>query len=833
MIALLLSAVLALPPGAEAVRIGDDTWPEKIAEPRDGDRVWWWSKDCAPTMGVECTAPIARRVQVVDRASGKKLPHARIVWGTDAMRTDLPDAMLPFAISDDNGQAVVQLPPSGEVRIRVDSPRAASWWQNVTAGAEPLRIVAVAASQAPLQLTVDGAPATRAFVQLELNDLQSWAVARDGRVLLPAIPPVPIRVIAWSEASAPVVIDLDAAQLPRMLELPRGVSVSGRIVDARRRPIEGAAIEAVVPIGKLPRGLRRRARTNRAGTFALRGVPIGRLQVQVKKSGHATIVRALDATEDMDAGDVTLRSARPLALRILDAEGQPIAGARARVDEGPSATAGRDGIARIEGAAADEDLTVHVTAKGFRATDIDIAADAKSPQDVVLSRGVRVIGLIVHAKNGERAGPGDVLLNNAGAQRVIAFDETGVIDIGGLEAGKLSLEIRAQALAPIALDPRTFAADDTWDLGTLQLNEGRVLTGHVIARDDDAPIAGARIRALRRAGTDAAMAALMGDWIATTTDDDGAFRVTGLAAEPHIVLVDAPGFASRVVAVDDDVETMKVELDRARSVVIDCTPVRRCGSEARLLYAGASYPWASMSATLTDGRARIVTAAPGTAVLRLVDRGEVLHEREVQIGATSETTVQIRLATSTLRGTVVSAGRARRDGGVVELRARTAPSAGLPIYLEYRTPDGHITGGGWQTDLPSFASALVDDAGNFVFDELEPGEYDATYRREGKASTPVTLAVQAGNSRMTLNVAPGELRGRVLQEDGRPAAFAPVKIVDAAGAKSVVQSDQFGHFETLGLAEGRAVVSAGAGPSTDIEVNARSTAEVEIVLRLR
>lgn len=833
MIALLLAAVLALPPGAEAVRIGDDTWPEKVAEPRDGERMWWWSKNCAPTMSMECTPPIARRVQIIDRASGKKLPHARIVWGTDAMRTDLPDAMLPFAISDDNGEAVVQLPPSGEVRIRVDSPRAASWWQNVTAGAEPLRIVAVAASPTPLQLTVDGAPATRAVVQLELNDLQSWVVARDGRVQLPAIPPVPIRIIAWSEASAPIVVDLDAAHLPRTLELPRGVAVSGRIVDARRRPIEGAAIEAVVPIGKLPRGLRRRARSNRAGTFALRGVPIGRLQVQVKKSGHATTVRTLDAIEDVDAGDLTLRSSRPLALRVLDPDGQPIAGAKTRVNDGPSAVAGRDGIARIEGAAADEELTVHITAKGFRAADVDIATDAKTPRDVVLSRGVRVVGRVVHAKNGERAGPGDVLLNNAGAQRVIPFDESGVIDIGGLEAGKLSLEIRAQALAPLVLEARTFSADDTWDLGTLQMHEGRVLAGHVIARDDDAPIAGARIRALRRAGTDAAMAAVMGDWIAATTDDEGAFLVTGLAAEPHVVLVDAPGFAPRVVTVNEDAETTKIELDRARSVVIDCAPVRRCGSEARLLYAGVSYPWASTSAALNDGKARIVTAAPGTALLRLVDRGEVLHEREVQIGATSETAIQIRLATATLRGSVVSAGRARRDGGVVELRARTAPSAGLPIYLEYRTPDGHLSSGSWQTDLPTFASALVDDAGDFVFDELEPGEYDATYRREGKASTPVTLAVQAGNSRITLNVAPGELRGRVLQEDGRPAAFAPVKIIDAAGAKSVVQSDQFGHFETLGLAEGRAMVSAGAGPSTDIEVNARNTAEVEIVLRLR
>jgi hypothetical protein len=103
MIALLLAATLALPAGAEAVRIADDAWPEKIAEVRAGERVWWWSKDCVPQLltagpsAMECAAPMVRRVLVVDRDSGKKLPGARVVWGTDAMRVDLPDAMLPSA----------------------------------------------------------------------------------------------------------------------------------------------------------------------------------------------------------------------------------------------------------------------------------------------------------------------------------------------------------------------------------------------------------------------------------------------------------------------------------------------------------------------------------------------------------------------------------------------------------------------------------------------------------------------------------------------------------------------------------------------------------------
>jgi Carboxypeptidase regulatory-like domain len=850
MMAILLAAALALPPGAEAVRIGEDAWPERIAEAKSGERVWWWSNDCAPQLltpdapGIECTPPVVRRVQVVDRASGKELPGARVVWGTDAMRVDLPDAMLPFTVTGTDGEALLRVPHRTNVSIRVDGPRAASWWQSVTPGIAPVRLAAVPAAPAALQVTIGGSePATRAIVQIEWNDARGWATARDGRITLPVVPPVPVLVVAWSEASAPMVGELDAAQLPRTIDLPRGTTVSGRIVDARRRPIEGAAIEAVVAIGKLPRGLRRHARSSGAGTFVVRGIPAGSTQLKFKKAGRATVVRAIEADGGgADAGDVVLRASRQIALRVFDRDRQPVAGATVRVTDGPSGVTARDGMARIDGVTVEEDAAVHVTAKGFRATDLDVAANARFPLDVELSRGVRVVGRVVHATSGANAGPGDVLVLNNGAQRVIAFDESGAIDVGGLDAGTLALEIRAHALAPLAIGTRTVTTDERWDLGTLQMAEGTLLAGRVVDRDRDEPVPGARIRVLRRGETGAALAAVMNDWIAATADDDGSFTVSGLAAGPHVVMFDASGFAPRVITIiadrdaDHDADSTRVELDRARSLSIDCAPVRRCGSEARLLYAGAAYPWASTSATIQDGKAHLVTTAPGTALLRLVDKGEVVHEREVQIEATPDTEIRIRLGTATLRGTVASAGRPRRDGGSVELRGRTTPAAGPAIYVENRTPDGQVLGGSWQTDLPSFESAPVDDAGQFLFAELEPGQYEATYRRGGRTSNATSVVIQAGSSQIVLDVAPGELRGRVLHEDGRPAAFAPVHIVDAAGTRSLAQSDQFGNFATLGITPGRAAVTAEDAhteAAAEVDVDALRTAVVELVMRAK
>jgi hypothetical protein len=212
----------------------------------------------------------------------------------------------------------------------------------------------------------------------------------------------------------------------------------------------------------------------------------------------------------------------------------------------------------------------------------------------------------------------------------------------------------------------------------------------------------------------------------------------------------------------------------------------------------------------------------------------VIHERTVQVGTTPETRVQIRLATATLQGTVTSAGRARRDGGVVDLRAKLAPAAGVPVYLERRTSDGLVTGGGWVGDMPSMHSTTVDPAGRFVFEDLEPGSYEATYRSEGRPSKTVSLVVQPGTSRVTIEVPPGELRGRVLQEDGRAAGFMTVRVVDAAGSELLVLSDQFGRFETIGVATGPAVVTAEtqrSAASTRVDVDLAQAAVVEMVLR--
>ena len=143
--ALSLAAALAFPPGAETIVVSADSWPERqrVQTLGRGERVWWWTQDCAPQMLPADDANIACAPTAPLRVS--TAAHARVIWATDAMLVHLPDALLPFALADVDGNAVLHVPARGAVQVRVDGPRSASWWQTAAAGAT-LHLVAVSAS---------------------------------------------------------------------------------------------------------------------------------------------------------------------------------------------------------------------------------------------------------------------------------------------------------------------------------------------------------------------------------------------------------------------------------------------------------------------------------------------------------------------------------------------------------------------------------------------------------------------------------------------------------------------------------------------------------------
>ncbi|HEU4887568.1 MAG TPA: hypothetical protein VFV49_06770, partial [Thermoanaerobaculia bacterium] len=87
-----------------------------------------------------------------------------------------------------------------------------------------------------------------------------------------------------------------------------------------------------------------------------------------------------------------------------------------------------------------------------------------------------------------------------------------------------------------------------------------------------------------------------------------------------------------------------------------------------------------------------------------------------------------------------------------------------------------------------------------------------------------------------IDIPPGALHGRVLQQDGNAAKFAAVQIVDATGTAVRALCDQLGRFDAIGVAHGRAIVTAETAHGTasaEIDVRGTNSGSVELVLQPR
>jgi hypothetical protein len=855
--AILLAAALSLPPSAHAVRVAADSWPssvdiEKIEVPQSGEKVWWWSSDCAP---VRLTSESARgdcrsgspvEIRIVDER-GRKVAGAKIVWGTAEMLADIPETMLPTGTTAGDGTITILTPPKEAFFVRAAGPRLASWWQKVAGSQTTVSIHASEAAGLATKVQLPGGAATRSILEVEpvsvvssADDIRSWALSeRDTLVLLP-MPRIPFRYTGWSDEASPRTGVATTEAFPRTLSLLRGGRVDGRLI-AAKAALSEATIEAVFQIVGVPRGLKRRARSDGNGRFALRGLASGPVQLVVRKPGFATVLRALKIEGALTLDDILMRPARTVTVHVVDRDGRPVAGADVRTADGVHGKCGANGIATLDSVPAGEDVDLTATAHSFRTATVVAAANAKGKIDIVLSRGVRVLASIFKAGTHDPAGPGNVMITNNGGRRMEPFDSSGRIDIGGLAAGRLAIEIRAMGSMPYPIAERAVRDDEEINLGELLLPSGSAMTGHLIARNTDAPIANAHLRVLRRAASGPIASFVMRDWVEATSAEDGAFTIAGLQPGPQVLLIEANGFASRVITADvrqdadQPFDLGSVDLDRAHELVVNCTPVRRCGSEARLLLASNEFPWAAVSGSMEDGTAHVLPAPSGAATLRLLNNGQIVEERSVDISSQSDsTTIDIKLLSTNVTGSVVSNGRPR-SGGRVNLERAAGGGHVMPVYLESRTAEGQVASGGAVTDMPEMRIANVGADGRFVFDDVRPGAYNATYRGDKTSSPAMQVTVpEMEHFDFAIDLPPGEIRGRVVDADAAPVARAIVEVRDATGQQQVAASDSSGEFSISGITPGHVVVHATRSDregSAEAEIEPPKAATIEIVLR--
>jgi hypothetical protein len=758
---------------------------------------WTWSADCAPHReGEACpeTTRITTRVQA----------GSEVRWGTEAMLSEIVDAVLPVARADEKGLATFDAPRGERVFARAAGPKLASAWTLMPGSLATAEGMAV-------ELRIDPPHGAR----LELRPLDAAGLpfrgAGEGAVAIPPVPAGSMRAVVWSDDGAPAVINALPGGLPLRVTLPKGVTLRGVAVDEESAAIKEAAITASFVIPRERITIRKRTVTDARGAFSIGGLQPGDVAWSAAKEPLAPRAEVVSAREDVDLGPVVLPHAREVSVAVMDEQKRPIADATVRADAAKSVRTNDRGAATLRGVPA-APFRLRVSAKGYLSADETFDGNAT----VRLAKAAVVRARIVKEDDGTPAGPGTVAVEINGRTSIEDFDDSGLLMIDGLGAGRLNLEVRPQGFAPFRLPERRIAQGEEIELGAIRVSRGFAIAGRAVDASG-APLSDVLMRVLRPGGFMPALAYLRGEWAAAQSGADGTFRIGGLAPGVYTLWSEGAGKAPVVksgitVGENGEVDVGDVRIDEARALRIRCEPAAQCGSEASVGVGGVD--WLPLAAPLTDGSATIAPLPAGPAVLRLTDRGGVVHERDVAISADERTTeVHVRMRGVTVTGRVTRGGRAV-GGGLVRLSTGEERPF---VQLAQATPAGAI-GNEIIGAVPRVISAPVGGDGAFALRDVAPGRYAAVWLSDTTESAPRTIVIPEADFTLQLELPESGVSGLVRKRDGSAPRRAVVT-VEQGGRRIHLLADATGNFSFIGLDAGPATVRAsGEGLAAEEQV---------------
>lgn len=823
-----------------------DGWPRVLTElPKaleTGEAVWTWSSSCGPSrIEVAELPPCSGTEEVELHVSVPRQESAadlEVRWGTEAMLREIPDDLLPLARSGEDG--VVRLPiPQGEtVFARVAGPHLASGWRRV---GHRENLLAVPATRPSIALIEDGSPAKRGWIEIRTRDVASrenlpFRAAAAGRVTIPPIPAGSfVRVIAWSEAGAPAVLNARADAIPESIELARGHGIRGVLVDEKNVPVSNADVTVMFTIPRDRIDIQKVRRSAADGGFSIQGLPAGDTEFVIDRQPYARSSQIVRIAADLDLGSFTLLTARNLSVKVTSEQGAPIKGARVRTTDGVSAETSEAGLAKLRSIPASS-VTARVTARGYLPRDVSFAADAKQPLVIDLRRAVHVRARLVDAAGLTTVAGGTIGINLSGRTSVVEF-EGDEIDIDNLDAGVLALEIRAASLSPFRVPERRVVAGEVVDLGIIALDRGLAVIGRAVDAASLAPLSGVTFRILRPNPSGALLSWFRHDFVSAQSGEDGRFRVPGLAPGTYSLWTEAAGRAPRIktnleVSGDQpggELDLGDLTIEAGRRVVVTCTPEARCGAEASVTLPEAE--WFPISSPVREGRAEISPLPTGTAILRLSDRGGVIHRRELTIGPNDVTDVRIQLEGVAVTGLVLRGGHPVRGG----LIAFEPPGDGSRVIQVAQRRSSGVMSNEIVGNISRRITTQADDDGRFELEDVAPGEYMVTWSSAGSPSTPRRVYVPDGVTTVPLRVELGSsgLAGHVRRDDGRPVSGIAVTAQTATGSAQTLTGAS-GDFSFGALDAGQTVVRAssredGAAEAT-VQVREDRTTQVDLTL---
>jgi hypothetical protein len=527
---------------------------------------------------------------------------------------------------------------------------------------------------------------------------------------------------------------------PIWIEMKVARTLSGRVVGPEGEPVAGASLtwveESRTGYGTSSSG-RTLGQTDADGRFQVPDLLPGAaadLVVQAQGYRHRK-VSGLRIPEDRDLTEVkiALERAALLEVRLLSAEGEPVAGAQVRAEPerrqpGPGLEMGlvmedafiapvmTDAEGRCRLSVAPGTYQVEASRDdGQTVRRRVVAGSASTPVELRFSPGTQVSGRVV-GEDGAGLGNASVSMTRDrstamwaqteadGAFRFAAVPDgsySAVAREGGSERASAPLEVVVAGKPVRNLELRLGPGRDMATLSgrLLGLSPEEIPQVQVsVLRGGDAPLRGQ----VAREGTYRVDNLPPGEWGVQ------AYLSTGRAARGTVRI--EPG--TRAATLDLE---FPAGLTLSGRVLVDGAPL--AGAEVQVLSPGGGNTQASR--TLYDGRFTIQGIAPGDLFLLVSGPGGVGGSRSLRMTESRE--MPVELATGRLGGTVTAAGEPVEDA-----------------TLEVE---------GWVPELKvpfSFTSAHSGAEGAFEIPRLGAGVYRIRVRKDGFAPAEVRIEIFAG-----------------------------------------------------------------------------------------
>ncbi|MEZ4364047.1 MAG: carboxypeptidase regulatory-like domain-containing protein [Kofleriaceae bacterium] len=673
----------------------------------------------------------------------------------------------------------------------------------------------------------DDAPVADAVIALSSVPPRQTKSGADGSFAFDGLLAKPYTLTARAAAGAagPVTARLTATSDPVVLRLREGATLELEVVDARQQPIEGATVEL--------RGIETQTFTAKLGKVTASPLVPGFYQVVAWADGYARSFVPTIVGVGSTSQRVELVRGAPVAGKVVDERGAPVAEARVRYETASDFIPGSDMIRDAVVTGADGAFSFPALPAGsfrFIATHADYASgvseltslDGTQPRadvKIELPAGATVSGKVV-TSSGEPLASARVRVGLTGAgMRIIVppreaySDASGAFTIRGLARRELTAlalhELGASAAASVDT-----TAGDVRDV-TLTLDATGTISGVVVDSAGE-PVEGAQVSALpdllgRRSGKrgESPGRSAFAQWQLRgfpqeLSDANGQFQLTGLAPGTYRVRATRSSAVSRGRGLMSD----GVEAEAGATGVRILLPAEGA-IQGKVAFADGGAPKRFTVAVgftqqaFTSGEFLLDSLSPQS--YQLVVRGDAFETKVLDVKVEPGKTLDLGTIT-------VAPGRALR--GVVV--ASGAPVAGAKVYAGNQLMgSGASSSGRFAPMMRGVKDTVAGADGTFVLEGF--GDNDlvvvAEHPEHGR-SRAITLGARApGQDHLTLELLPfGSVRG-ALRQGAKPleGVMVTAQSVTSPAALYTVTSGSDGVYRFDRLAPDTYKVSAMVG----------------------